>query len=235
MYLNTQKNGLTRDHEPPRCVAEQALNFLEKHPRTHTRLTYPMTDVASSPRPLHPANRLQRLGYNVPRNVGRPLTTLDARQRLIIEYMTHGCAHDRLVKPFGFDTGVPLSLDQAADVVGIRRRNARNLSKTPIFAKALAKANADLRNGAHTKAIHRMIDLIDEPGAGKAADRKVQLAAAQAVIGEEGKAGTTVNVNVAQQQITPGYVIKPFQGRDAQQPAQPTQQQAVTINSEPTT
>lgn len=159
-------------------------------------------------RPKHPPNRLQRIGYNVPRNVGLPLVELDARQLLLVEYVVHGCSKPRLVEPFGLKPGVPLPIEQAADVVGIKRRNARRLAATPIFQRAMAKAVSDLRTGAHARAVNRMVTLIDEPGAGKAADRKVQLAAAQATLGEEAKgASLNVQINNNVQQIA-GYVIR---------------------------
>jgi hypothetical protein len=54
------------------------------------------------------------------------------------------------------------------------------------------------------------MELVDDPGQGTAADRKVQLQAAQAVLGEQGSdkaKGVTVNVGVGVQ-IQPGYMVR---------------------------
>lgn len=157
-------------------------------------------------RPPRPPDRLTDLGYKPLKYLDKPLETLNARQTLIIEYMAHGTSHALIAKRIGAEIGQPLTLVQAADLVGVRRRNARRLAQTPIFQRALAKAAAELRSGEHLASIQRIIAIRDTPGQGKAADRKVQLAAAQAVLGEEAK-GPSVNVNITNSIQTAGYVI----------------------------
>jgi hypothetical protein len=80
----------------------------------------------------------------------------------------------------------------------------------PMFQKLLLTMNAALRNGAKSRAIHRMNALVDCEGAGGAADAKVALEASKAVLGEDAK-GLSVNVNVSQTMTSPGYVIGRWQ------------------------
>ena len=106
-----------------------------------------------------------------------------------------------------------MTLIEAADCLRIRRRNARQLSQTSIFQTELAKVTHEFREGQKLRSLQTMADIRDEPGDGKAADRKVRLQAATALLGEDagrkGNAGVTVNVAV-----TPGYVI----GRNSREP-----------------
>lgn len=108
--------------------------------------------------------------------------------------------------------GEPLGLIEAADLLRIRRRNARQLSRSTIFQAELGKATQEFRDGQKLRSLQTMADIRDEPGDGKAADRKVRLQAATALLGEDagrkGNAGVTVNV------VTPGYVI----GRNGREP-----------------
>jgi hypothetical protein len=133
---------------------------------------------------------------------------LAARHRLLAEYMVHGTEHQR-ARRLGLPLNVPLTLEQAAVVLDIRRRNARQISRMPEFQGLMASLSADLRNGFKSRAIHRMGELVDWRGEGTAADATVALKASQAVLGEEAK-GLSVNVNVANQTnvgIRPGYVL----------------------------
>lgn len=149
---------------------------------------------------------------------------LTPKHRLLVEYMLHGVHHhtlcDRVIverpimTPDGPATicrkpevGEPLYLLEAATVLRIRRRAARNLSAQPAFQRLLAKETAAFRDGARARATRRMVNLIEEPGQNKAADRKVQLAASMAVLGEGDARGTTVNVQV-NNTLTPGIVIR---------------------------
>jgi hypothetical protein len=107
--------------------------------------------------------------------------------------------------------GQPLSLEDAATALGLRRRNARQIFETPAFRKILTAKIADLRVGAHPRMIRNMIDIANDPGEGTAADRTVRLKASMAVLGEQAKdGGVTVNVGVQANvagDIRPGYVL----------------------------
>ena len=105
--------------------------------------------------------------------------------------------------------GQPLSLEDAATALGLRRRNARQIFETPAFRKMLNAKIVDLRVGAHPRMIRNMIDIANDPGEGTAADRTVGLKASLAVLGEQAK-GVTVNVGVQTHvaaDIRPGYVL----------------------------
>lgn len=152
---------------------------------------------------------------------------LTAKHKLLIEYMTQGCNHPlllkRLVRPAVLDpetgevlkperqlqAGQPLTIVEAARLVGMTARTARMLLASPIGSKAMAKAVADLRTGAQAKAMNRIIDLIDEPGEGKAADRKVQLEASRDILGLKDGSGVSVTINNTNnsQTITAGYAF----------------------------
>ena len=64
----------------------------------------------------------------------------------------------------GVAVGQPLSLEEAAEVLNLRRRNARQIFATPAFRKLLTAAIADLRSGAHARMVHTMIKIADDPG-----------------------------------------------------------------------
>lgn len=149
---------------------------------------------------------------------------LTARHHLLVEYMVHGLGHPSLCTRTEvvdcYDTktgepqmrhpkvGEPLDLLAAAEVLRIKRRNARALSGQGAFQRLLAKETQAFREGARARATRRMVSLIDEPGQGKAADRKVQLAASLATLGEMGSSSPSVvinnNVNAP---LTAGVVI----------------------------
>jgi len=59
--------------------------------------------------------------------------------------------------------------------------------------------------------MHKTIEIMRDPGFGKAADRKVQLEAADRILALDGasgsRSGASVNVSITNNVITPGYVI----------------------------
>jgi hypothetical protein len=145
----------------------------------------------------------------------------------LIEYMTSGCHVPgllvKLKRPAVIDPdsgevlkparnpgpGVQLTVEEAAELVGLRRRTARLLIASPIGQKAMAAAVAGLRNGAKAAAMRKVIDLVQIEGEGKAADRKVQLEAARDILGLKESSGVTVNVGIqSNTTITPGLVLR---------------------------
>lgn len=134
---------------------------------------------------------------------------LTAKHALLIEYMVFGSPIPGHHERFGIEPGTPLSLAQACDAVGMKRRTARTLLASPIGSKAMTTALAALRNGAKAQAMHQIIRLVNEQGEGKAADRKVQLEAARDVLGLKDSSAAQVNVQINQTtNVRPGYVIK---------------------------
>jgi hypothetical protein len=132
-------------------------------------------------------------------------TELTAKMRLLIDYVVFGCGHVDICAAHGVEPNTPLGLVEAAGLLGIRRRQARELSTLPLFAAEMARQVAALRSGAKAKAVHRIIGLIDEAGEGSAADRKIQLEASKTILDDGSKGG--VNVNIRNNVLSAGYII----------------------------
>ncbi|MEK4035820.1 hypothetical protein WOC76_04335 [Methylocystis sp. IM3] len=163
-----------------------------------------MSDASQIRRPA--PDRFEKLGYG-PRHQRKPLTALDLRSQLMLEYMLVGCQHRDICDRIGVQVGEPMTQQQASDAVGFRRRNGRFVFQQAIFQKGLAKGIEELRSGARVQAIRRMIELMNDPGDGSAACKTVQLKAASAIMGDESKSAVTVNVGVSAQ-LSPGVVIR---------------------------
>lgn len=131
---------------------------------------------------------------------------VDERVRLITRRVEKVMDGEVVLVDRKLEPGEPLQLHEAAMFLNIRHRNARELSGTPIFQAELAREVQRMRESAKPAAMARLIQLRDRVGQGKAADAKVQLAAAQALLGEAAGPKSTVNVNVSNS-VTPGYVI----------------------------
>jgi hypothetical protein len=135
---------------------------------------------------------------------------LGERHKQLAELMTFGL--EELDNKFpDKPIGQPLSLDDAATVLGLRRRNARQILASPGWQKIYAQLLADVRTGAKARALREIIDLVGRVGEDKAADAKLRLDAAKTVLGDDAK-GISVNVQVNNQTnianaIRPGYVL----------------------------
>ena len=185
-----------------------------------------MRDDDSDTLDRHP-DRLERLGHPLRRKPAGGPRELTPRHRLLISYMIDGVAHRsilaRITRPRAVideagnpairdvspEPYEPLTLIEAADLLRIRRRNARELMTLPIFRDAYELELQRYRNGEKAASLRTLVEVRDDEGAGKAADRKVRMAAAQAIMGEgEGnRGGTTVNVSVGTR-ITAGIVVR---------------------------
>ena len=173
-----------------------------------------------------PSNRMDALGRGGGERrkpEGGP-PALTARHKLLISYMVDGCGHQSICdrtwieRPVAVEGGTamlrrhpkphePLKLLEAADLLRIRRRNARELVTTPIFKAALEQEMTRYRDGERIASVQTLVEVRDDPGLGKAADRKVRLQAAGLLLGEVGGGRTTVNVSVGGQHITAGIVL----------------------------
>lgn len=179
--------------------------------------------------PAPAADRFEALGRGASLRRKPPSgpSHLTTRHHLLISYMIDGCQHPDLlarikrqkavidetgepsIAMVSPEVGEPLTLIEAADLLRIRRRNARELHGLPIFQKAYNAAIEAYRNGERAASVRTMVEVRDDPGLGKAADRKVRLTAAAMIMGEAGNSGSTnvvVNNTVGIQQ-TPGIVI----------------------------
>lgn len=170
--------------------------------------------------PLEPRNRLVSLGHKS-LSKKKPLTALDAKASLLISYLVSGCPYDYVTQitraaPTEFDPdarrplepGEPMRLEEAADLLRIRRRHARWIMAQPIAQKELALQLQALRSGMKAHALMTVGEIMTERGENTAADRKVRLAAAQTIMGDEAR-GPAVNVNVGVGvSLQPGIVIR---------------------------
>jgi len=201
-----------------------------------------------SPPTQRSSNRLESLGRSSDRRKPAILQELTPQHRKLIDYMVNGCSDERLlhhikrkvpivengvaiIKEVSPRTGEPLLLEEAADLARVRRRNARDLMQQPAFMRELSKAVDDLRRGHTAEAMHKTIEIMRDPGFGKAADRKVQLEAADRILAIDGpgSAKNGVNVNITNNMVVPGYVIDL---RDPAETAPPTIEGRVITNDE---
>ena len=192
-------------------------------------------DVAAIPVCDLPKDRLEALGRKPARRKpeGGPVE-LTGRHKLLVTYMVDGCGHQSICDRIWVDRPVtveggtamlkrhpnphePLSLLEAADLLRIRRRNARELSGFPIFKKHLEEELRRYRDGERVASVRTLVEVRDDPGLGKAADRKVRMQASMALLGElGGDTNVTVAVGVGMQ-IMPGYILD-LEERDEEAP-----------------
>ncbi len=182
-------------------------------------------DAATIPVRNLPPDRLAALGHKAPsRKPESGPPTLTPRHRLLISYMVDGCPHESacsrawITRPVMTEEGTgavtrhprphePLSLIEAADILRIKRRNARQLAAFPIFKAELERQLQIFREGEKAMSLHTLVTVRDDPGLGKAADRKVRMQAAMVLADMNHGGGTTVNVNVGGPQMVAGIVI----------------------------
>jgi hypothetical protein len=130
--------------------------------------------------------------------------TLPARARYALGYLVFGVDNPIPDRP-DIPVGKPLSIAQAAELLGVRRKWVRGLLADQTFKLEFAAALAQLRQGYAPTAINRIAEIMDSD------DESVALKAAKAILGEDAKS-PVVNVNVETQTnfaaIRPGYVIR---------------------------
>lgn len=168
-----------------------------------------------------PNNRLVALGHKS-LSKRAPMIELDAKGRLLIEYLTIGCRHPHISQytrksPTEMDPdrrrplepGEPLTLEEACDALRIRRRYGRWIASQKVFQHELAKALQQMRDGHRAEALNTVVSVMRNPGEGKAADKKVQIQAAGMILGDAvGPApAKPVQVNVGVN-LQPGIVIR---------------------------
>jgi hypothetical protein len=142
--------------------------------------------------------RMERKGYGPGGRLARKtIAELHPREALIVEYAFRGCRIGRMCALVGREIGEPMTFEEAADILKIKRRKLAWLQTQKPFQQAVARELEAMKTGAQAGAMKVVIDLAHERGENKAADRKVMLQAAQAILGD--KVGTPAqgsNVNV---------------------------------------
>jgi hypothetical protein len=130
----------------------------------------------------------------------KPLAALTPKHEQVLGLLVHGG-----------DVGGPLSVNEVAERLKVRRAYVRDLLTDPLFKTKYNAALADARAALAPQAIAKIGELIEWKGEGKAADANVALNASKTALGEDAK-GFSVNVQVNNQtnianQIKPGYVL----------------------------
>jgi len=180
-----------------------------------------------------------------PKALMGPLTKLAPIHQLLIEYTVHGVPENkkRLLdyhyraapteqqpdRKRQLLPNEPLTCDEAARVLGVRLRHARHLFSQPVFIKAHNAAIEAIRNGAKVAAMNKVAALVSEQGDGSAAWAKVNLNAAQLILGDSAgnDAKPSVQVNVGLQ-LNPGIVIR----LPADAPTSPLELTATQVNAD---
>jgi hypothetical protein len=129
----------------------------------------------------------------------------------IAELMIYGLPHEETILGKLIPANWPLTLEQAAKLVGYRLKRARAyLDPNPQFRGYAGELLQQRRKAELARNLVTAIAIRDDPGENLAADRTVRLKAIGVIEGNEGKAGVVVNVNQTSNvaTITPGYVIR---------------------------
>ncbi|MEJ0094155.1 MAG: hypothetical protein WDN46_12175 [Methylocella sp.] len=162
----------------------------------------------SDPRPAIAVGQIRNRAEG--QRIKPPLASLRALPdyaAAVIDCMVHGLDNDQHIDGKLIEAGTPLTLKQAALACSVRTRQARELASTELFAKALNKAVSDRRNAERPRNLATAIEIRDDPGDGSAATKTVRLKAIDSIEGKS-SSGNTVNVNVQQNNVAPGYVIR---------------------------
>jgi hypothetical protein len=167
-----------------------------------------LSATSSLPVPKEPT-RLERRGYQ-PKTARKPIVELTPEQRLFLEYQLVGCAKPDLCAQIGVRLHEPLSVEQAADLVRIRRRFARWLTQQPAYRREWSKGVQAIRDGQAVAAVRTQIELMNDPGDGSAAAGTLRLKASQSLLGDsEGRSSASVNIAVNTAiNLQPGLVIR---------------------------
>jgi hypothetical protein len=161
-------------------------------------------------------SRFERLGgravtpYKARREAGE--VELGPRHRLLAEYLCYGADNAR-VRRLGYPVNAPLTVEQASDVIGLRRRNARGIMRMPAWQALMAQMVGELKNGVKARAVGTLIGIMDDEGDGTAATKNVRFKAARELLDDgEGRGGVNVNIGINNQvgvaNFRPGYVIR---------------------------
>jgi hypothetical protein len=136
------------------------------------------------------------------------LTGLPAKYSTVIDLMVHGHIEPATIEGVFIEAGQPMTLRQAARAAGVRLRQAREVSDTELFAKALNRAVQARRNSERPRNLAVAIGIRDEVGDKSAATKTVRLKAIDSIEGKP-SSGTNVQVNVNQNtHLAAGYVIR---------------------------
>ena len=105
----------------------------------------------------------------------------------------------------------PLTLEQAARVVGLKMKNARFIFASQPFLKAYSANLMAIHNGHKARAVAVLAEVMNTAGDSLASDRAVRIKAASQLLNDgDGRSGSQVNlqINNGGPALAPGIVIR---------------------------
>ena len=141
----------------------------------------------------------------------KALRCLDRRGERLVELMTLGLMPEEAVDYPDVPTCEPLTLEQAAQIIGLKMKNARFIFASQPFLKAYSCNLMAIRNGHKARAVAVLAEVMNTTGEGLASDRAVRIkAAAQLLNDSDGRSGSQVNlqINNGGPALAPGIVIR---------------------------
>lgn len=164
-----------------------------------------------------------------------PIKALDDRGRKLVDLMTFGLDDADEAERRGLPANTPLTLEQASELAGLKRRNAHFLFSQKVFLQAYSENLAALKKSKQARAVATLADIAFDPGDETAATKTVRVKAANALLdnGEARAAPVNVNVGVGVN-LQPGIVIR-LPANVPKTPLEGGEQPANTIDTHPLT
>ncbi len=141
----------------------------------------------------------------------KPLRELDERGLRLVDLMTLGLTPEEASGYPELPLSAPLTLDQAARVVGLKLKNARFIFASQPFLKSYSANLAAIRNAHKARAVAVLAEVMNSPGEGLASDRAVRVKAASQLLNDgDSRSGSQVNlqINNGGPALAPGIVIR---------------------------
>ncbi|NDB68969.1 MAG: hypothetical protein EB015_13370 [Methylocystaceae bacterium] len=141
----------------------------------------------------------------------KALRCLDRRGERLVELMTLGLTSEEASSYPDLPACEPLTLEQAARVIGLKMKNARFIFASAPFLKAYSANLGAIRNGHKARAVAVLAEVMNTAGDGLASDRAVRIKAASQLLNDgDGRPGSQVNlqINNGGQVLAPGIVIR---------------------------
>jgi hypothetical protein len=141
----------------------------------------------------------------------KALRCLDRRGERLVELMTLGLKSEEASSYPDLPACEPLTLEQAAHVIGLKMKNARFIFASSPFLKAYSLNLGAIRNGHKARAVAVLAEVMNSAGQGLAADRAVRVKAASQLLNDgDGRSGSQVNlqINNGCPALSPGIVIR---------------------------
>lgn len=129
-----------------------------------------------------------------PRGQRLPLRALDSRGRKLCDLMLFGADPDE-AEQYGFPPNSPLTLEQAAVIVGLKMTNARFIFSQKFFLAAYSEGLKQLRRSHQARALGTLAQIMDDDSDQSAA-KTVRVKCANALLDNPEARGPNVNIQV---------------------------------------